>query len=76
MLILMKGISLTDPIPPLQGLEGINVLYRIGRCPMLNVFCAYSATGLLRALKGQAYIKAGQRPAENPYMIYTSPEGA
>jgi hypothetical protein len=58
---------------------------RIGRCPMLNVFCAYSAisfehdfstSGIMRALKGQAYFKAGQRPAENLYMIFTCPEGA
>ena len=67
---MMRGISLTDTITvtPLQGLKGILVHCRIGRCPMLIVFCAYSAADLLTniALKGQAYHTTGHRPAVEP----------
>ena len=81
----MKGISLTDTVPPLQGLEGMYMNFRIGRCPMLKVLCAYSATGSERgyntsapgcALKGQVYFKAGHRPVCKPVYNFLSPEGA
>jgi hypothetical protein len=69
----MKGISLTDPIPPLQGLERVYMHFRIGRCPMLNVFCAYSAAVSVNALKGQTYFKSGHRPAGKPVYYFFKP---
>jgi len=43
-------------IAPLQGLKGIVGSYRIGRCPMLKVSCAYSAIPHEPALKSHLSI--------------------
>jgi hypothetical protein len=56
----MRGIFLIDIIPPLQGLKGIFNSFCIGRCPMLKVFCAYSAANREYTLNEQPSFKTEQ----------------